>query len=210
MARSGMSNLITRWRRMVDDAGTAVWSDDQAQGLLDDHRVTIYGDRLDSIAQDTGASVTYKVYHSRYGNMEELTSGSEVWRLFDAQGSTIGTAAYTVDYHGSEVWRLFDAQGSTIGTAAYTVDYQSGVVSFTADQMGSARYLDFRAYDLAGAAADAWRQRAGMQADGYDFTADGSSFKRSQWFDHCQRMAAIYDQQRVTTVTTLLRSDVNG
>ena len=184
MARSGMSNLITRWRRMVDDAGTAVWSDDQAQGLLDDHRVTIYGDRLDSIAQDTGASVTYKVYHSRYGNMEELSSGSEVWRLFYAQGSTIGTAAYTADY-------------------------QSGVVSFTADQMGSARYLDFRAYDLAGAAADAWRERAGLQAGRFDFEADGGSFKRSQWFDHCMKMATMYDQQRVTTVTTLLRSDVS-
>lgn len=184
MARSGMNNLITRWRRMVDDAGTTVWSDDQAQGVLDDHRVTVYAEGLESVGQDTGARVTYKVYNSRYGDMEELTSGSEVWRLFDAQGTTIGTADYLVDY-------------------------QRGNVVFAADQAGSARYLDYRSYDLAGAAAQAWRQRAAMQASGYDFTADGGSFKRSQWFDHCMQMATMYDQQRTTAVTTLVRSDVS-
>ena len=184
MARSGMSNLITRWRRMVDDAGTAVWSDDQAQQLLDDNRVTVYAESLTAIAQDIGSTV-YLVYYSRYGNQEEIASGTAVWRLFDANGSTVGTANYSTDY-------------------------QRGIVTFTADQMGSARYLDFRAYDLAGAAADAWRQRAGMQADGYDFSADGATFNRSQWFKHCHDMAATYDRQRVTTVSLMTRSDLNG
>lgn len=185
MARSGMDNLISRWRRMVDDAGTAVWSDDQAQELLDDNRVTVYAESLTAIAQDTGTTVTYTVYHSRYGNQEELASGITVWRLFDASGSTIGTASYTVDY-------------------------QRGIVTFGADQHGSARYLDARSYDLAGAAADAWRQRAGMQADGYDFSADGASYNRSQWFKHCQEMAAVYDRQRVMSVSLMSRSDLNG
>lgn len=183
MARSGMSNLITRWRRMVDDAGTAVWSDDQAQQLLDDCRVTVYAEPLTAIAQDIGSTV-YLVYHSRYGNQEELASGTTVWRLFDANGSTIGTASYSMDY-------------------------QRGIVTFTADQKGSARYLDARSYDLAGAAADAWRQRAGMQADGYDFSADGASFSRSQWFNHCERMATVYDRQRLPAVTIMTRSDLN-
>lgn len=184
MARAGMSNLISRWRRMVDDAGTAVWSDDQAQELLDDNRVTVYSESLASIAQDIGSTV-YLVYYSRYSNHEELASGTTVWRLFDANGSTIGTANYSVDY-------------------------QRGVVTFAADQQGSARYLDARSYDLAGAAADAWRQRAAMQADGYDFSADGASFNRSQWFKHCQQMAEGYDRQRVTTVSLMTRSDLNG
>lgn len=184
MARAGMSNLISRWRRMVDDAGTAVWSDDQAQELLDDNRVTVYSESLGSLAQDIGSTV-YLVYHSRYGNQEELASGTNVWRLFDASGSTIGTANYSVDY-------------------------QRGIVTFTADQQGSARYLDARSYDLAGAAADAWRQRAALQADGYDFSADGATFNRSQWFKHCQQMAEVYDRQRVSTVSIMTRSDLNG
>lgn len=184
-ARAGMVNLISRWRRMVDDAGTAVWSDDAAQQILDANRITFWTDPVAPRPEHVDGSTSYTVYALRRRNLEELTSGSACWRLFD------GT-------------------GATIGTADYSVDYLVGVVTFAADQAGSARYLNGREYDLNGAAADAWRERAAGKAGSYDFQADGGRFDRSQWFDHCIKLADYYGNlaHGGMAVSLLERSDV--
>lgn len=46
--------------------------------------------------------------------------------------------------------------------------------------------------DLYRAAAEAWRVKAGMVADGYDFKAEGASYTRSQMFEHYLAQAARY------------------
>lgn len=46
--------------------------------------------------------------------------------------------------------------------------------------------------DLYRAAAEAWRTKAGMVADGYDFKAEGASYTRSQMFEHYLQQAARY------------------
>lgn len=45
-------------------------------------------------------------------------------------------------------------------------------------------------YDLNAIAAEVWREKAALAADGFDFTAEGASFTRSQFFRHCMKMAA--------------------
>ena len=73
------------------------------------------------------------------------------------------------------------------------MDYKKGILFFAADQRGAALYLNFRSYDLAGAAAAAWRQRAAGKADKVDFTADGLNRRSSQWYDHCCEQAKWYE-----------------
>lgn len=46
--------------------------------------------------------------------------------------------------------------------------------------------------DMYRAAAEAWRRKAGMVADGYDFKAEGASFSRSQMFQQYLVQAARY------------------
>ena len=182
-ARSGMSNLISRWRRLVDDAGSSTWTDDQAQQLLDMNRIDFWQEPLTVVPLESGGSVIYTVYQSEYMNLEEATSGTSAWRVYDSNGTVVGTATYSVDYI-------------------------RGIITFTADQGGSARYLDGRSYDLNGAAADAWRERAASQANDYDFQADGARFSRGQWFDHCMSIADRYDMLRRPVKPTLEREDM--
>ena len=74
----------------------------------------------------------------------------------------------------------------------------------------ASRYLNGREYDLNGAAADAWRERAAGKAGSYDFQADGGRFYRSQWFDHCIKLADYYGNlaHGGMAVSLLERSDV--
>ena len=105
---------------------------------------------------------------------------------------------------------MYDANGSAIGTSNFTGDYQRGIFTFTADQKGSVRYIDARSYDLNAAAADGWRELMGAKAVCYSFTADGASYDRQQWFEHCKSMALYYDSLSKPTYTTLERSDLAG
>jgi hypothetical protein len=47
-------------------------------------------------------------------------------------------------------------------------------------------------YDLYRAAAEGWRQKAGMVAEEFDFEAEGGSFSRSQKYRNYLAMAARY------------------
>jgi hypothetical protein len=166
-----MANVLARLRGMVDDAGTAVWTNDQMQDVLDQRKLEVYGELLEYERTPIGSGTyVYTRYRSRWGDLEEATSGT----------------AY---------FRIFDSAGSQRGTAAYTADYLRGVFDFAADQMGTELYLIAWSYDLNGAAADLWRQRAGKVASYYDVKADGHSLSRSQWRKACIEQADAYAQQ---------------
>lgn len=182
-ARSGMAELITQFRAMVDDAGTAAFTDDRAQQILDNHRQDVYMHPLTVTAQQVAlGTVEYHVYTGAYRDLEGTASGTAAFRLYDSQGSVL--------------------------TSGYTADVQRGVFTFTANQAGSARYLDARSYDLAGAAAEGWRQRAASQAGGYDFRVEGRAYTRSQWFAHCKQMASLYASQARPSQTVIERGDM--
>lgn len=189
-ARTGLSTLITRWRDLVADSGTVGFTDDEAQTILDSYRVDLYRRELDPVPVNIGGTTQWLTHLVGYPNLETVASGTAYF----------------------QVW---DANGSAIGTSTYTPDYQTGIVTFTADQAGSARYLDARSFDLYGAAAHGWREWAAAKASLYKFSADGASYDRNQWFDHCMAMAAHYDRMATTatgssglSVSMMYRGDV--
>lgn len=47
-------------------------------------------------------------------------------------------------------------------------------------------------YDLYRAAAETWRRKAGMVAEGYNIKVEGASFNRSEAYDHYLAQAARY------------------
>lgn len=180
-ARSGMADIITEWRAIVGNVGTATLSDDRAQQILDNARYDFWQESLHvqplTIAS---GSVVYKIYLSPHGNLEGTASGTVAYRLYDSNGT-----ALTPD----------------------SLDMQRGIFRFNADQVGSARYLDGRSFDLNGAAADGWRELSGLYSSYYDFTQEGRRFSRSQWFDHCQQMARAFDGQKTARQIDIARGD---
>lgn len=180
-ARSGMADIITEWRALVGNAGTATISDDRAQQILDNARYDFWQEPLQVQPVTIGSgSVVYKIYLSPYPNLEGTASGTVAYRLYDS----IGTV-WTPD----------------------SLDMRRGIFRFNADQVGSARYLDGRSFDLNGAAADGWRELAGLYSSYYDFQQEGRRFSRSQWFDHCQQMARSYDGQKTARQVDIARGD---
>lgn len=180
-ARSGMTDIITEWRALVGNVGTATVSDDRAQQILDNGRYDFWQESL-AVQPLTigGGSVVYKVYQSPHGNLEGTASGTVAYRLYDS----IGTA-WTPD----------------------SLDMRRGVFRFNADQVGSARYLDGRSFDLNGAAADGWRELSGLYASYYDFQQEGRRFTRSQWFDHCLQMVRFFDSLKTARQIDIARGD---
>ena len=194
-ARTGMDTLILTLRGMVSAgtadytiAGVSYWSDDQLQTALDRHRLDFYQAELANVPQvESGNVTTYKVYRAPYRNLE-------------------GGTAY---------FKLVTLLGAEAGTADYTADYSNGVVTFTADQAGTAWYLTGRAYDLNATAADVWRMKAAQAAAAFDFSTDNHSLKRSQLSVQALQMAEYYEKQALAnsistagnTSITIERSD---
>lgn len=173
--RVGMLDLIGRLRRLVDDGTAGIWEDEELQDILDLHKFRIYREQLEP--ERTMLSSTdyeYRIFHSRWENLEA---------------------------GGSATFKLEDSAGTQKGTATYSADYLHGVVTMTTDQEGTALYLTGWTYDLNGAAADCWRERASKVASYYDVQLDGHSLNRSQWFKHCADMADMYNRRaRARTV----------
>lgn len=181
--RSGMADLVTLFRAMVDDTLLEVFTSDRCQEILDGYRTDFYQHPLKVTPQQISGSVIYKVYMSSYGHLE---------------GADSGTTAF----------RLYNSVGTAVDAADYTADYIRGIFTFAADTGGTAYYLDGRSFDMNRAAAAGWRERASKLAGDFDFGADGSTFKRSQWFQHCMQMAAYYERQGGMAQTFLYRGDM--
>ena len=175
--RSGMVTIIDTWRRMVDDANSAIWTDDQAQEILDRQRADFWEEQLAPIPLLIDGSAQYRTYASAWENVEGTASGTTAWRLYTSNGSA--------------------------ATSAYTVNAERGLVTFTADQGGTTYYLDGRSYDLAGAAADGWQERMAKVSGWYSFESEGKRFSRSDYFKHCQAMAEYYRRHSKPMYTTI-------
>lgn len=72
--------------------------------------------------------------------------------------------------------------------------------SVTADGVTYERAVDDPAawqpsYALAAAAAEGWRVKAGLVSDRFRFADEGDSYDRQQIFEHCVRMAEMYEKK---------------
>lgn len=177
-ARTGMGDIIQELRNRTD-AGTAdytlgtatFWDDDQMQSVLDQNRVDLYREELVPLPDTIGGgSIVYKRYESAFGWLEQVTSGSLIFQV-----ETAG--------------------GDLAGTADYSVDHTRGLVTFTADQGGTAYFLTGRSYNMNAAAADVWRKKKGYYAKAIDVESDGQKLRRSQLFEHCSEMVEFYENQ---------------
>lgn len=73
-----------------------------------------------------------------------------------------------------------------------------GTVTWALDSSTPAAWLP--TYDLALAAAEGWRYKAGRVSDRFRFSQEGEGYDRNQVFEHCLRMAEIYDAKRGTMI----------
>lgn len=168
-ARAGMYTLIDRLRGMTN-AGTADWTDDALQDVLDARRVDLNRAPLTPDYEYVNGTATWHDYYAPLGNFEEATSGSQYWRVENSAGEAAGTASYTVDY-------------------------ASGYIRFAADQGGTAYALRARSYRMNLAAADVWRRKAAIHAERYDVATDNHRLNQSQVIAHCLKMAAEYESR---------------
>ncbi len=187
MSRTGMAVMIDTVRGFcnagTNDAtvGTVVfWADDEVQRVLDRHRTYIVREELTPFEAYAGAStLTYLEYRSAFGNLES----------------------------GTSVFKIEDATGAAIGTASYSCNYPEGIVTFTADQAGSARFMTTYTYDLYAAAADIWRVKLAHVSDGVDFSTDNMRVNRKQKFENAMNMVSFYERMAGSKVITLTRDD---
>jgi len=183
-ARTGMSSLISQFRNLVADTGTVSFTDDRAQQILDNRRFDFYQQPLVVTAQEIEGTVQYFTYAVGYKFLEG-TATVGAFRLYDSTGEEMGA-----------------------GLTTYEPDFNRGVIVFDEDQRGSARYLDGRSYDLYGAVADGWREKAGMQSGSFDFRVEGRAYSRSQWFKHCFEMARNYESMAHPSQAVMERGDM--
>ncbi len=166
MATAGMENLVAHVRRLAavgtaeyTTADQAWWTDDQIEGVLAGHRRDIVGEQLTPEKTMVGG-------------------GSAQWRTYRSRYRNLG-GAITIE----------DSLGDDRGTATYTVDRAHGVVTFDADQAGTALYLTGASYDPHGAAAEVLEAWAAHESLRFDMTTDGQSFRRSQKADALEKRA---------------------
>jgi len=195
--RSSMSALIIELRGMVHAGieeytvfGIDYWSNEQLQAILDRNRIDLYRCQLDKVPRTAaGGAVQY---------FDHWITGYDHFERTDG-----GTAIFYIE----------DAAGNDQGTALWSADYNVGLVTFAQDTGGTALYVTARSYDLPGAAAEVWRQKTGHFAagpEGFDFSTDNMSVKRSQRVEQAQYMANYYAGQMRPKVTQIFRSDVNA
>lgn len=193
--RSTMYDLIETLRGLCNASsndyrlGTVdYWSDAHLQEILDRHQFPVRDEALEVYpTQISGGSVEWRDYQSR-------------WRWFEMSDG--GTARFIIK----------DATGATIAGTLYDTNYQSGMVTFDNDTGGTVYTVTGYAYDVYGAAADVWNQKAAYYATSIDFSTDNHNIRRSHILKQCQQMAAQYDAMSGTpvgssNVATIYRGD---
>jgi hypothetical protein len=59
----------------------------------------------------------------------------------------------------------------------------------------------FGTWDTALAACEGWRRKAGLTANGYQFSDQGKSLMRNQIFEQCLKMATQYGKKTMRSVS---------
>ncbi len=192
-ARTTMADLILTLRGLTSAGsaeytvnGSAYWTDDQMEDVLDRHVTVIRHEALTPFpVVAAGGSIEYYDYQSRY-RFFESTSG--------------GTTRFIVQ----------DETGATVGTAAWTADYPRGMVTFGTATGGVSRYVNGFSYDVNAAAAEIWHTKAAHYVTAYDFSTDNHSMRRGQIIQNCLLMAKEYGAGAAVYTVTVDRSDMEG
>ena len=158
--RAGMTALINQVRAMAD-AGGAEWT--LNTGTQD--RVFWSDDEIQAVLDRHKTQYV----HSQLEGVLSYEGGHGVYKLFRL-GDT--------DIESGTGFALTDVNGAAV--SGFVVDYTRGIVTFSADQIGRVLYWDGFSYDLNGAAAEIWREKASHAAQLVDWSSDNHSVKKSQ------------------------------
>jgi hypothetical protein len=185
MARTGLTAILATLRQMtnagMDDYSigiTTYWSDDQLTVILDRHRAELNNAPCSPVVRLVNGQAQYFDYYIGAGNIEG------------------GTALIVED----QAWNPYS---STL----YTVDYARGIISFATNNLGLPVAVTGHSFDLNGAAADVWRQKAANVAQAYDFSTDNHRMSRSQMMSMALEMAALYEGMAPPTNHKIDRDD---
>lgn len=188
--RAGMQNLINRVRALTG-AGQSeytvgdltYWTDEHLQGILDSNARFVIESPLAWQRQQVGGTAYYFAAGLAYRDLEEAASGTARWAVRDGPGTLQGTAGYSVDY-------------------------RQGLITFTANQGGTAYYVTGYTYDVHAAAADVWDERLARFTLFYDWSADNQSFSRSQAWDHAVKMRDYHRSKAGSNVVSQAFGDL--
>lgn len=190
--RIGMANLVQRLREDCDAgtadfeiAGVVYWAEEQLQRQLDQQRSDIYREAVFPVESFINNESQYFDYYWRYGNVEEAESGSAAWKLEDANGSTIGTGDYAIDYDTRHI-------------------------TFPASTDGSTYYLTYRTFNVNLAAAEVWDKKAANVSSKFDVSTDNHSLKRSQLAAAYGLKAKEFRKKAGGRAKQMVRSDLSG
>ena len=179
--RSGMTNLISQFRSYVQESGTAIFSDDRIQDILDSNSTYLYQAPLAVIPQRNNGTLIYQQYVTDHTWLE-------------------GTATTTN--------KLYNANGTVVTN--YTSDFINGKFAFDADTRGTPYYFDGRTYNFFKAVSDGWNEKAAYYATQFDFTVEGRSYKKSQVVLQCKDLARQFAARSHATFHSIDRGDLFG
>ena len=69
--RAGMTNLVTRTQRLINDVSEATWTEEQVQEYLDQNRMRANQMALQAEPTRGPSATTYTTFYAPYGNWEE-------------------------------------------------------------------------------------------------------------------------------------------
>lgn len=171
-----MSALVAEVRQMTG-AGTADWSDDQVQRLLDRTRMDLWRYPVAGLALQEPGSVTY--------------------RRFDIPGPLESGTALV----------LTEPAGGTIGTATYSVDYDTGIVEFAASRSDEVYVTGrrFDVYRAAADLLDQWA--GALSVNSWGLTQDQQTLARAERITSMRTASAALRRQAWSRKARLARVD---
>lgn len=189
-ARAGMVALIAELRSMTDTAsaettvnGTAYWTDDQLQDILDEIGSDVVDDRLIPAPLYYNGVYEYRRYY--------LRQGLPLW----FEGAATSGAFEVVD---------------SLGVApafVYTFNSKRRLIEFAENTLGKDYFLRARAFNLYAAAAEVWLQKASHRTALVDFKAGNNQIYEDQEWQHCMKMHSFYKRKTGFRAVPMRRVD---
>jgi hypothetical protein len=177
--RDTLAVLVARVRTMIADTGT-VWENDEIADALDSRRTEVAQAPLATIPTRSASGISYRVFYA--------ADGLGDWE----DTAVLETAGYEVIPD--------DDVTADLAAGKWTLDAGAALTQ-------PVLYLTGSTYDVAAAAADLLEMWASKEKLSFQFSVDGAQYMRSQKFQHCLELAAIYRHRQRPLVGQLVRSD---
>ena len=192
IVRDGMGHVVQRLRENCSLGysdytlvGTDYWTDAQIQGYADEYVEVLKRIPLSAFPIESDGTLYYYHYEIPMKWLENNTSGTSYFRLYNGVGSAIGTADYT-----------FDAV--------------NGHVEFAADTAGSIYYADIRHYPIDEISAQIWMLKiAHISANSFNIRMDNHTFNRNQRIEQYTKMMDFYRNKVGASSKRIIRGDMS-